>query len=176
MKVHVKNVRAPLAFLLTSSRFRVSADSYSNQTSPGSATNQTNEKITTPRRKPENQSLSQDALISKLPARDQVIEKFRSSNAPVLQSWVTGSNPEHETDFPIAFRWLPQELQVNDGTASHIMPWPFPFISSSIQCKRPSYHSIQHRHGDSAVKQSKSLDDAFSSLVTLQKNKQLAAS
>lgn len=68
--------------------------------------------------------LSQDALISRLPAKAQVIEKVRSSNYFLSCIWdVSGSNLDHETDCPIVFHALPQELQVNERTASQIRPW-----------------------------------------------------
>jgi len=118
-------VRHKLSFWhLRSSGLMRSADSLPNQTSLRRATNHTSEDHYTAEKALKRLHLSQDALISRLPASAQVIEKVRSSNYFLsCIGDVSGSNLDHETDCPIVFHAPPQILQVNERTPSQIRPW-----------------------------------------------------
>lgn len=116
-----KNCRCAISFRhLRSYGLMRSTDSLPNQTSLRDATNHTSEDHYTAVKAWKPLPLSQDALISRLPASAKSSKKFVQVTLLSCIRDVSGSNLDHKTDSPIVFRALPQELQVNERTASHI--------------------------------------------------------
>jgi hypothetical protein len=110
------------------------ADTLPNQTGLRSATNHTSEDHYTAVKAWKPLPLSQDALIYRLLEEPKSSKESVQVTLPSCIRDVSGSNLGHETDCPIVFRALPQELQVNERTAAQIRPlvlwlrqWTFRF-------------------------------------------------